>query len=120
MCGYPGAMGGLAQPELRFGRRRSPRLRLGMPARLITPERTCPIVLENLSLEGAGITLPEHFEFVVGVLRWMDHHAFADVVWRDGFTIGLQFDKPLAPEVIEATRAYANQSWGPELALRRC
>jgi hypothetical protein len=103
-----------------FGRRRSPRLRLGMPARLITPERSCPIVLENLTVDGAGVTLPEPSEFMVCVLRWMDNHAFADVVWREGFSVGLQFDKPIPAETLEATRLYANQHWGPELALRRC
>ena len=113
-------MGETARIERGFGRRRSPRLRLGMPARLIVPERTCPVVLENLSAEGAGITLPEPGEFVVCVLRWMDQHAFAEVVWREGFSVGLKFDQPITAETLEATRIYASQHWAAELALRRC
>ena len=77
-----------------------------MPARLITLDRTYPITLENLSEGGAGITLPKEDDFVVCVLRWMDYHGFADVVWRDGLSVGLQFDKPVPVETLEATRLY--------------
>ena len=94
--------------ERGFGRR-SPRLRLGMPARLITPERTWPVVLEDLSAIGARVTQSEAEESVVCVLRWMDYHAFADVAWRDGTAMGLRFDKPLATSTIEATRLYFSE-----------
>ena len=91
----------------RFGRRRYPRLQLGMPARLIMPDGTVPVVLENLSLGGARVALAEPGNFVVCVLRWMDYHAFADVAWRDELAVGLQFDKPLSLAMLEATRVYA-------------
>ena len=117
-------MGETARIERGFGRRRSPRLRLGMPARLIVPDRTCPVVLENLSADGAGITLPEPCEFVVCVLRWMDQHAFADVAWRDGLAAGLRFDRPIPADVVETTILYAMEHWTPmradEVTLRRC
>jgi len=89
-----------------FGRRKSPRLRLDMPARLVTLDRTYPVVLENLSEGGARITLPVADVAVVGVLRWMDFHAFADVVWREGLSVGLQFDTPISLEMLEATQTY--------------
>ena len=77
-----------------------------MPARLVTLDRTYPVTLENLSQGGAKITLPVADDFVVGVLRWMDYHAFADVAWRDELAVGLQFDKPIAVEMLEATGLY--------------
>lgn len=90
-----------------FGCRQAPRLRLGMRARLITPDRSVPVILDDLSDRGAKITLPEPHDFVVAVLRWMDVHAFADVRWREGLAIGLEFATPLEPAVIERTRLYA-------------
>lgn len=102
-------MGETARTAQRFGRRKSPRLRLGMPARLVTLDRTYPVMLENLSEGGAKIVLPVADDFVVGVLRWMDYHGFADVVWREDCAVGLQFDKPISAEMLEATRLYDSQ-----------
>ena len=117
-------MGGLARIEPGFGRRRWVRHQVGMPARLIVPECTYPVVLDVLSQGGAGIVLPEPYEFVVCVLRWMDRHAFADVVWREGLSVGLQFDKLIPAEAVEATRLYAAQNWNrtpqADPGLRRC
>ena len=78
-----------------------------MQARLITPERTLSVVLDDLSDRGAKITLPVAHDFVVAVLRWMDVHAFADVRWRDDLAIGLEFATPLEASVLERTRLYA-------------
>ena len=100
-------MGETARIALGFGRRLWPRLQLGMPARLIVPDGTVPIVLENLSMGGARITLPAPHDFVVCVLRWMDYQGFADVVWHEDLAVGLQFDKPLSLAMLEATRVYA-------------
>jgi len=78
-----------------------------MPARLITLDGTMPVFLENLSAGGAKIKLIEPHDFVVCVLRWMDFHCFAEVRWRDELNAGLQFDKPLTPEVLHFTRRAA-------------
>lgn len=99
-------MGGLARIEQGFGCRRSPRLRLGMRARLMTLERTYPVVLEDLAESGARITLPATDDFVVCVLRWMDYQVFADVAWRDGLDVGLRFDKPISARMLQATGDY--------------
>ena len=124
MSAYAGGMGGLARIEHGFGRRLWPRHLVGMPARLIVPESTYPVLLDDLSQSGARITLPEPYAFVVGVLRWMDRHAFADVMWRDGLSVGLQFDKPIPEDVVEATILYATahsaQVGRAEPALRCC
>lgn len=117
-------MRGQARAECGFGRRRWTRYRVGMPARLITPEGTCAVVLDDLSQGGARITLAEPCDFVVCVLRWVDRHAFADVAWRDGLAVGLQFDKPIAADTVETTWLYAAEQWArvrpSELSLRRC
>jgi len=121
--GYPGRMGGLARIERGFGRRRWPRHLVGMPARLIVPENTWQVMLDNLSQGGARITLAEPCEFVVCVLRWMDQHAFADVIWREELSVGLQFDKPISAAAVETALLYAEQHaaiWGRSEGLRTC
>jgi len=84
-------------------RRQAPRFRLGMPARLITLERHLTVVLEDLSENGARIVLPVPHEFTVCVLRWMEHHAFAEVRWRRDQALGLQFASPISAEVLADT-----------------
>jgi len=117
-------MGPFARQERGFGRRRSPRLSVGLRARLITPDGTQLVVIEDLSLGGARITLPGREEFTVCVLRWMDFHAFADVAWRDGASVGLQFDRALTEETLEATGQYAwhrpSRERQQRLGLRAC
>lgn len=109
-------MGETAIKAQGFGRRRTPRLRLAIPARLITLDRTFSIVLDDLSERGAKITLPAPHDFVVGVLRWLDFHGFADVRWREGLSVGLEFATPLAESVLEETRLHM-----PDLArLKQC
>ena len=124
MSAYSGPMGGLARIEHGFGRRRWPRHLVGMPARLIVPESSYPVELDDLSQGGARITLNEPYEFVVCVLRWMDRHAFADVAWRDGLSVGLQFDKPIPAEAVETTILYATahcvEARRGQITLRRC
>lgn len=100
-------MGNIARNDRSFGRVRAPRLRLGIPARLVTLDGTLPVMLEDLSGEGAKITLPVPLDFAVGVLRWMDHHGFADVRWRDGLSVGLAFATPLDASLMDETRRYA-------------
>jgi hypothetical protein len=84
-------------------RRQAPRFRLGVPARLITLERHLTTVLEDLSEGGAKVTLPVPHDFTVCVLRWMDHHAFGEVRWRHGLTVGLEFPSLISAEVLADT-----------------
>jgi len=88
-------------------RRQAPRFRLGLPARLITLERHLNVVIEDLAEGGAKITLPVPHEFGVCVLKWMDHHAFAEVRWTRDLTVGVQFPTPLPAEVLADTCRYA-------------
>jgi hypothetical protein len=94
-------------------RRQAPRFRLGMPARLITLEKHLDVVLEDLSEAGAKVTLPELHTFPVCVLKWMDHHAFAEVRWMHGCIVGLQFASPISAMTFEQTIRYA-----PGLVMR--
>ena len=123
MIAYPGRMGGHTQIARWIDRRGAVRLRLGMPARLITPDCTLRVVLDDLSEGGAKITLTAPHDFLVCVLRWMDHHAFANVIWRDGHSLGMEFDKPLCTATLEETCRYAHglvaQQHG-EQGLRYC
>ena len=100
-------MGEPALNERGLGRRQHERFALRMRARLITLDGTVAVSLENLSAGGAKVILPEPHDFVVCVLRWMDFHCFAEVRWRDGLSVGLQFDKPLSAEVMYHTRRAA-------------
>ena len=94
-------------------RRQAPRFRLGMPARLITLEKHLDVVLEDLSEAGAKITLPEPHTFPVCVLKWMDHHAFAEVRWMQGRVVGLEFTGTIPAMTLEQTVRYA-----PGLVMR--
>ncbi len=88
-------------------RRQAPRFRLGMHARLITLERHMTVRLEDLSEDGAKVTLPSPHAFTVCVLKWMDHHAFAEVRWMSDTAVGLQFPNPISAEVLAETCRYA-------------
>ncbi len=88
-------------------RRQTPRFRLGMPARLITLERHLDVVLEDLSENGAKITLPVPHVFTVGVLKWMDCHAFAEVAWARDLSVGLQFSATISADELARTVHYA-------------
>lgn len=102
-----------ARIERWIDRRQASRFRLGMSARLITLERHLDVVLEDLSEGGAKITLPEPHTFPVCVLKWMDHHAFAEVRWMNGRVVGLQFPSPISAMTLEQTARYA-----PGLVMR--
>jgi len=85
-------------------RRQAPRIRLGMPAKLITLDRHLAVTIDDMSEGGARLTLPEPRAFAVGVLRWLDFHAFAEVRWTRECIVGLQFASPISPEVLGQTR----------------
>ena len=102
-----------ARIEHQLCRRQAPRFRLGMPARVITLEKHLDVVLEDLSEMGAKVTLPELHTFPVCVLKWMDHHAFAEVRWMNERVVGLQFASAISAATLEQTVRYA-----PGLVMR--
>ena len=97
-------------PDDRAGRRRHSRLRLCLPARLITLDGTLPATLLDLSFRGAKV-LASFAGLRPGsnaVLTWCEFEAFCKVAWLKDDLFGLDFDVPLRPKVLIATRDLAD------------
>ncbi len=92
------------------GRRRHSRLRVQLPAQLITLDGTLAATLLNLSYSGAKLTIPGAAPRVGAwaVLKWAGFEAFCLVAWNDGDLFGLDFESPLKPNVLLATRDIAD------------
>lgn len=86
------------------GRRSLARLRLGVPARLITLNGVQDVLLDDLSMSGAQISLSVGEQFSSGILEWLDFDELVDVVWHDGPTCGVKFENNLSKGCILATR----------------
>lgn len=95
---------GQALPET-TGRRRAPRLRLAIDARLITTWGEYPVRLDNLSETGAHISRPQQDAFGRCVLKWLGFETWGEMVWVRGGYCGIHFDKPLPEDWVSATRA---------------
>ena len=76
-----------------------------IPARLVTLNGTLPATLVNLSFTGAKLAL-SGFPPPGGdaVLTWMTFEAFCRIAWSDDRHCGLDFEEPLAPNILLATR----------------
>lgn len=98
--------------DTRAGRRRHSRLRVCLPARLITLDGTLPATLLDLSVRGArlGIAAPELRPGAQAVLTWAGFEAFCAVAWTRGAQCGLDFELPLQPGVLIATRALVDST----------
>ena len=91
---------------LRAGRRASSRLRVRLPARLTALKGNCSAILEDLSFNGARLSLKGAPPKVGSelVVEWGRYEGFGVVSWAKGNTIGVQFYDPIAPDVVIATR----------------
>jgi hypothetical protein len=81
------------------GRRASSRLRLRLPAKLITLDGQGSAVLENISATGARVS--SQFTLRQGascILRLARLELFADVAWCAQGRLGLIFERPLAQD----------------------
>ncbi|MEO6717787.1 MAG: PilZ domain-containing protein [Novosphingobium sp.] len=92
------------------GRRRHSRLRVHLAARLITLEGTLPATLTDLSFRGGKIVLRTAIlrRGASAVLSWGSFEAFCTVAWTHGEICGLDFETPLKPQVLIATRDLAD------------
>ena len=93
----------------RAGRRRHSRLRVCLPAKLITLGGTYHATLLDLSFRGARVAMSG--SAVPGgdaVLNWGRFEAFCRVAWHEGDQCGLDFDEPLHGDVLIATRDLAD------------
>jgi hypothetical protein len=87
------------------GRRASSRLRLRLPAELITLDGQGSAVLENISATGARVS--SHFTLRPGascILRLARLELFADVAWCAQGRLGLNFEEPLSQEHLVTLR----------------
>ena len=92
------------------GRRRHSRLRLNLPAKLITRDGTLAVTLLDLSFSGArlGLGAAPLRAGASAVLSWASFEAFCTLVWVQDSTCGLDFEVPLHPQVLLATRDLAD------------
>ncbi len=89
------------------GQRRDSRLRLALPARMVTLGGYSSVLLADLSQSGARVQLHEGEVLkpgAQGMLSWLGYEAFGAVVWcRYGFA-GMEFDELLPADILLDTR----------------
>ncbi|MEL7444306.1 MAG: PilZ domain-containing protein [Pseudomonadota bacterium] len=91
----------------KVGRRSAPRLRLSIPAKLISLFASDSCILTNLSRGGARVVLDDPLPVGDEVfLRFHQTEQFAWVIHSDASGNGLEFEAPLDDELILAMRKY--------------
>lgn len=105
----PGTDGSASAPIPNTGRRSAPRLRLSLPARLITIDGNQPCILLNLSRSGAQVALFEALRTgESAVLRCASIDVFGDIVRCEIGLNALRFETELRDENVLAIRRYAD------------
>ena len=107
----------VAPPAL-VGRRISARLRLFLPATLVTLHGHQNCWIENLSRSGARLANaapPPVGSY--GVVKVQDIENFGKVVWRSANRFGLAFDQLLTQQQLVALRHFSEAY--PEIARKR-
>lgn len=97
----------VAAPTSKLGQRRDSRLRLELPARLITLDGYASALMCDLSQSGVRVRLRPGQTLRVGaeaMLSWLEFEAFGAVVWSDDRYAGMEFDGLLDPEIVLVTR----------------
>ncbi|MEO0871401.1 MAG: PilZ domain-containing protein [Pseudomonadota bacterium] len=96
------------EPLANVGRRAAPRLRLSIPARLVTVSETRRCVLLDVSRCGAQISLAKPLsEGEAGFLHFANTEVFVSVIRKATGLNGVEFDVPLSDEDVLAIRRYA-------------
>ncbi len=93
--------------ETHAPRRAYARLRLGVPARLLTLDGEQWVTLIDLSQSGARVVLEASGRISGGLLRWLGYEAFGDPAWQVGDELALHFDEPIEPTWLIETRRRA-------------
>ena len=124
-CTRNAAHGLVQDPAVPIGRRGAPRLRLSIPARLVTLTDTPRCILINLSRSGARIGLREPLHKraeVILTVAGLDQFGWvvSSEKGANGGTNGIQFEAPLFDYEVLAIRDYAESMEDEEnRALRR-
>lgn len=93
------------------GRRDTPRLKLQIPAQVMTLSGPEPVLLLDLSQTGARIACRAKPAFKRGVLHWMNFECYGEVVWVKEQICALRFDPEIDLDVVLATRTDAPDEW---------
>lgn len=89
------------------GRRCASRLRLMVPASLVTLDGRWKVHLADISQTGARFRLDEGRPISPGseaLISWLGREAFGDVVWCAGGYAGMVFEEQLPLDVLLDTR----------------
>jgi hypothetical protein len=101
-------------------RRAHPRLRLGIPARLLTLDGQQWVTLVDLSQNGARVVLERpHTINGGGLLRWLGYEAFGDAAWQRGEELALHFEERIDLAWLIETRQRAPTELDHNLHTRR-
>jgi len=109
---HNGAGGYVGDPAAPIGRRGAPRLRLSIPARLVTLTDSPRCILVNLSRTGARIGLQEPLHEraeVILTVAGLDQFGWVVSCEKgpNGGTNGIKFEAPLSDDAVLAMREYA-------------
>jgi hypothetical protein len=93
------------EPPIEAGRRSHSRLRVRLPARLMTVADVRDVFLFDLGQFGAKVRIKEQIAAgTQAMLFWAGHEAFGAIAWvRDGYC-GIAFEECLPAKVLIATR----------------
>ncbi|MGN3975269.1 PilZ domain-containing protein [Tsuneonella sp. SYSU-LHT278] len=97
-------MSGATSIEIQIGRRSHARVRVGLPAQLITASRVQLAVIEDLSVSGAQVTLSKPHPFETATLQWLDYNRPVELVWQPSKSGGVRFLADIPMEWVDATR----------------
>jgi len=84
--------------------RAHPRLRVRVPARLISFDGFLPVTILNLSHSGARIRTFRPVTFREAELQWLDYEAFGQIVWQASDVFGFAFESRLPVRCLMDTR----------------
>lgn len=88
-----------------MGRRTTSRLRLRLPAQLITVKGTFSAILIDLSYFGGRVlTSCPPMPGTEALLKWDIFEGFGHVVWSGRESLGLNFFEPITAKMLLATR----------------
>lgn len=97
------------------GKRAHARLRVRLPAKLITLHGEHRLALIDLSAGGARVGKPG-LDCHTGkaLLQWAGHEAFGQIVWVRDSLAGVRFEEPIPDDWVIATRRLAEDSPLPD------